>query len=213
MGERQQQDNVVGDGGRVTISEAATLLGVHRNTIKNRMDKGMYSAEKVHTERGPTWMIDRNSLQTNTPSRATQPTSVGVPDEFVQQLAREIVREAGITRGPEKEAVREGLKAQVETFRHLNTISGATAVAVLIVQANLDPPIIATVITLIMIALSFGVSGYGTLTIGWLLSDPSSYPDNRVLNRVKWMHMWGFSLICVAIGSLIFSTLFLTFPQ
>jgi hypothetical protein len=139
MGERPQEDNVVGDGGRVTISEAAALLGVHRNTIKNRLNKGMYSAEKVHTERGPTWMIDRNSLQDNTPSRATQTTSVGVPAEVVQQLAREIVREAGLAHDPEKEAAEERCKdlvdaskrnllALIDFHKHMTTLISASIV-------------------------------------------------------------------------------------
>ena len=32
---------------RVTIAEAATLLGVHPNTVRNRVRDGTYKAEKV----------------------------------------------------------------------------------------------------------------------------------------------------------------------
>jgi len=49
------------DGGateRITITEAAALLGVHPNTVRNRVKAGAYDAEKVLTENGFTWMID-----------------------------------------------------------------------------------------------------------------------------------------------------------
>jgi hypothetical protein len=49
---------------RVTIAEAAALLGCHPNTVRNRVMAGMYRAEKFHTESGPTWMIERESLTT-----------------------------------------------------------------------------------------------------------------------------------------------------
>jgi hypothetical protein len=51
---------------KVTITEAATLLKVHPNTVRNRVRAGVYDAEKVSTEHGFTWMIDRDSL-VNTP--------------------------------------------------------------------------------------------------------------------------------------------------
>ena len=50
------------DNKGLTISEAATLLGVHKNTIRNRIKDGTYKAEKVITERGYTWLIERESL-------------------------------------------------------------------------------------------------------------------------------------------------------
>ena len=50
------------DNKGLTISEAATLLGVHKNTIRNRIKDGTYKAEKVITERGHTWIIERESL-------------------------------------------------------------------------------------------------------------------------------------------------------
>jgi hypothetical protein len=77
---------------RVTISEAAALLGVHPNTVRSRVKDGTYNAEKVVTERGPTWMIDRNSLATNTlPSGSQHPPSQRKPDVDVQ--ATDVVRE------------------------------------------------------------------------------------------------------------------------
>jgi excisionase family DNA binding protein len=50
------------DKNTLTISEASTLLGLHKNTIRNRIKDGTLQAEKVGTERGLTWMIDRDSL-------------------------------------------------------------------------------------------------------------------------------------------------------
>jgi excisionase family DNA binding protein len=41
-----------------TISEAAALLGVHKNTVRNRIKDGIYEAEQVVTERGPTYFIE-----------------------------------------------------------------------------------------------------------------------------------------------------------
>ena len=49
---------------RVTIAEAAALLGCHRNTVRSRLKAGMYRAEKIDTENGLTWMIERESLTT-----------------------------------------------------------------------------------------------------------------------------------------------------
>lgn len=47
---------------RLTISEAASLLGVHRNTVRNRIKAGTYKAHKVITPQGETYVIERNSL-------------------------------------------------------------------------------------------------------------------------------------------------------
>jgi hypothetical protein len=130
VGEHRTGDNFGGDADRVTIREAATLLGVHPNTIKNRLRKGMYIGEKVLTEHGETWMIDRDSLSTNTPSTAAQ-TSVGrVPEEALTILAREIVREAGLQgRSSPQEAPHEdwieGEKLEHETAKTQALITAA----------------------------------------------------------------------------------------
>jgi transcriptional regulator with XRE-family HTH domain len=57
-------DNAGGAIERVTIAEAAALLGCHPNTVRYRVMSGMYRAEKIVTEHGPTWMIERESLTT-----------------------------------------------------------------------------------------------------------------------------------------------------
>jgi hypothetical protein len=111
----------------------------------------MYRAEKVYTERDETWMIDRNSLTTNTPTSDSQQLVGRVPQEALQILAREIVREAGLVRDPVQEAAekaqqqfieggREHWKAQVDYFKHMATTSGAALVAVAALSGVLRPP-------------------------------------------------------------------------
>ena len=90
----------------LTISEAATFLGVHKNTVRNRIKDGTYEAEQVHTERGPTYFIKResilNTLTTNTLSSASQEhgTAIVSPQSFafVQELLRPFVNELGQVR-------------------------------------------------------------------------------------------------------------------
>ena len=91
--------------GRVTITEAATLLGVHPNTVRGRAKAGLYDAEKVATEHGLTWMIDPDSLINNPlprdsqhpPSQAVNPNSA-TPMEVVQDLLRPFVEDLGRVR-------------------------------------------------------------------------------------------------------------------
>jgi len=120
VGERQSTDNTGGVTERVTIREAATLLGVHPNTVRNRVKGEVYSAEKVVTERGETWMIDRDSLTTNALSSYPQ-QAVGMvtalPQEALQELARGVVREAGIAQDPEHGARLEASKLRMEAAK------------------------------------------------------------------------------------------------
>jgi DNA-binding transcriptional regulator YhcF (GntR family) len=98
VGERPDANNAGRVEDRVTIAEAATLLGVHPNTVRSRVKARMYRAEKVVTERGETWMIDRNSLPTNTPPSASQQIVNPQAMELVQELLRPFVNELGETR-------------------------------------------------------------------------------------------------------------------
>jgi excisionase family DNA binding protein len=90
----------------LTISEAATFLGVHKNTVRNRIKDGTYEAEQVVTERGPTYFIKResilNTLTTNTLSSPSQEhgTAIVNPQSlaFVQELLRPFVNEVGQVR-------------------------------------------------------------------------------------------------------------------
>jgi excisionase family DNA binding protein len=103
VGEDRTEGHNVGKGGdRLTIAEAATLLGVHKNTVRNRIKDGTYKAEKVITKRGPTYLIERESLltnlTTNTLSRDSQQLVNQAPMEFVQELLRPFVSEIGDVR-------------------------------------------------------------------------------------------------------------------
>ncbi len=86
----------------LTIAEAATLLGVHKNTVRNRIKDGTYRAEKVITERGQTYLIERKSLlanlDTNTLSNDSQLPVRSAPMEFVQELLKPFVNELGNVR-------------------------------------------------------------------------------------------------------------------
>jgi DNA-binding XRE family transcriptional regulator len=61
---KDEADNTSRAIERVTIAEAAALLGCHPNTVRSRLKAGKYRAEKIDTENGLTWMIERDSLTT-----------------------------------------------------------------------------------------------------------------------------------------------------
>ena len=103
VGEDRTHAHSVGRGrDRLTIAEAATLIGVHKNTIRNRIKNGSYRAEMIQTERGPTYLIERESLltnlTTNTLSSASQELVSQSGMEFVQELLRPFVSELGEVR-------------------------------------------------------------------------------------------------------------------
>src|SRR5215204_5463979 len=103
VGEGRTHAHSVGRAGdRLTIAEAATLLGVHKNTVRNRIKNGSYRAEMVQTERGPTYLIERESLltnlTTNTLSSSSQELVSQTAMEFVQELLRPFVTELGEVR-------------------------------------------------------------------------------------------------------------------
>jgi DNA-binding transcriptional MerR regulator len=139
--ERGQEHGVnenVKDTGRLTITEAATLLGVHPNTVRGRVKAGTYEAEKVFTENGFTWMIDRNSLINPTlpsasqkdPSQAVNPVNpeTTTPIELVQDLLRPFVEDLGRVReelGAERvlreqaERERDELRKRLESLQEM----------------------------------------------------------------------------------------------
>jgi excisionase family DNA binding protein len=131
VGEGRTDAHSVGRGGdRLTIAEAATLLGVHKNTVRNRIKNGSYQAEMVQTERGPTYLIERESLltnlSTNTLSSDSQQLVGPQAMEFVQDLLRPFVSELGEVReelGAERarrqmaEQRAAGLEAELEALR------------------------------------------------------------------------------------------------
>ena len=78
-------DNAGGAIERVTVAEAAALLGCHPNTVRYRVKVGMYRAEKIHTEGGPTWMIERESLTTWDPKEVSGSDGpVGAPEPAIR---------------------------------------------------------------------------------------------------------------------------------
>ena len=100
MGEDRTDAHSGGRGAdRLTIAETAALLGVHKNTVRNRIKNGSYRAEMVQTERGPTYLIERESLltnlSTNTLSSASQELVSHQAMAFVQELLRPFVSELG----------------------------------------------------------------------------------------------------------------------
>ena len=108
----------------LTIRQAAALLGVHPNTVRNRIKSGMYEAEKVVTERGETYLINRPQLEQ---AEATNATNKPIPSashsqplpivrEAVQEVLEPFVRELGNVReelGRERER-RERAERRVE---------------------------------------------------------------------------------------------------
>ena len=79
----------------VTISEAAALLGVHPNTVRNRVKAGMYEAEKVFTENGQTWMIDRDSILNAPPPKGSQQHPSQLQSQYevqATQLVQDVLR-------------------------------------------------------------------------------------------------------------------------
>src|SRR5687767_8828577 len=130
VGEGQDTNKIGSGSDRLTITEAAALLGVHKNTVRNRIKNGSYRAETVQTERGPTYLIERESLLTNlsanTLSSASQELVSPQAMEFVQELLRPFVSELGEVReelGAERarrqmaEERAEALEAELEAFR------------------------------------------------------------------------------------------------
>ena len=106
MGEDHTEVNKdVRDTNRVTITDAATLLGVHPNTVRGRVKVGIYDAKKVATEHSLTWFIYRNSLVNNPLPRDSQPAPSqkvnlehSTPTEVIRDLLRPFVEDLGRVR-------------------------------------------------------------------------------------------------------------------
>lgn len=129
--------------GKLTIAQAAELLGVHKNTVRNRIKDGTYQAEKVLTERGETYYIAReqlleahgNSLNTNALSSASQQGSLPTSVEVVRELLRPFIEELGMVReelGAERarreiaENLATALEAELEALRGFQTPTEAS---------------------------------------------------------------------------------------
>ena len=89
------------DKNTLTIPEAATLLGLHKNTVRNRIKDGTLQAEKVATERGLTWMIDRDSLDNLTNTTLPSASQLLVKQDVrvaLQSVLEPFVRDLGDVR-------------------------------------------------------------------------------------------------------------------
>ncbi len=136
MGEdRTEVNKDVRGTGRVTITEAATLLGVHPNTVRTRVKAGLYDAEKVATEHGMTWMIDRDSLVNNPLPRDLQQTpsqmvnhAAATPTEVIQEMLRPFVEDLGRVReelGAERVRREQAERERDELAARLEALTGA----------------------------------------------------------------------------------------
>lgn len=126
----------------ISIAEAATLLGVHRNTIRNRIKAGRYKAHKLVTPQGETYVIERESLDlrgdtpTNAPAQSLSapvrhntdnPSQAGdmvshdqqaQADAIVQRLLAPFIAELGTVR-EELGRVKAQNEAKEETIAEL----------------------------------------------------------------------------------------------
>jgi hypothetical protein len=210
MGEHRDANDAGGSVERVTAHEAAALLGVHYNTIRNRIKAGRYRAEKVHTENGPTWMIERDSLTDNAPTSAPQQPASGVPaaqEAAMQELAKAIVREAGLGRDPEIERAREDLHGRLDTLKHISTLDGATAVALLLVQRawELDQRLVA--VTLGTVGVSFLLALLGLFGVSSWLGSTDSELRHYTFGRFHWATFFSIILLFVGVFFFLFTVI------
>jgi excisionase family DNA binding protein len=123
----------------LTIRQAATLLGVHPNTIRNRIKVGTYKADKVQTEHGENYLIPRSELSppstNNVMVDPTQPQPVPSPLPDVREAMRAMlepfVEELGTVReelGRERER-REQAERRVEDLTRRLEAAGGRAEA------------------------------------------------------------------------------------
>jgi excisionase family DNA binding protein len=68
----------------VTIGEAAKLLNVHRNTVRNRIKAGRYNAHKVVTPQGETYSVTLESLSQDLPGSYHNPSQPPVHNNSIQ---------------------------------------------------------------------------------------------------------------------------------
>jgi hypothetical protein len=165
----ESQDNTGRPTRRVTIAEAAALLGSHPSTVRSRVEAGIYCAEEVETENGPTWIIERDSLTTNAPTSPSQQPVSGVPSpslaqqEALQELAKAIVREAGIAQDPEAQARIEGNKLAAEAARILVIVAsgllvGMAAVVGVMPEASLSSPSLYLAFAFVFFSIFAGIT-------------------------------------------------------
>ncbi len=117
-------------GDTLTIRQAAALLGVHPNTVRNRIKKGSLRAEKAITERGQTYMIPRSELgdwTTNRLSSASHSQSPTNVSEGIRAVLEPFVRELGDVReelGRERERREQAERRAEDLKRRLEAAEG-----------------------------------------------------------------------------------------
>ena len=196
---------------RITIREAATLLGVHPNTVRSRIKDGSIEAEKVVTERGPTWMIDPDSLTTNTPTSDSQQLVGRVPQEALTLLAREIVREAGIAREPEVDHAREGLKLIFEAAKTQALLTSGVIVAGVTVGSLLPNPSYLALLYVALLLAAFSLSStlfhmnFLAAIVGLEAEDLQKAPWSRpwTIRVLLWSSLGMFALSLVLLAGFI----------
>jgi hypothetical protein len=193
---------------RVTIAEAAALLGCHPNTVRSRVKAGMYRAEKFHTENGPTWMIERDSLTDSAPTTAPQQPTSGVPaaqQEAIQELARAIVREAGLQRDPDIERAREDIHGKLDMLKHTSTLNAATVVALLLLHRawELNDRLVA--VTLGVVGISFLLALLGLIGVSSWLGSTEYELRQYTFGRYYWITFLSTCLLWVGMGLFLFS--------
>jgi excisionase family DNA binding protein len=105
---------VTGTGDRLTITEAAELLGVHRNTVRNRIKAGTYKASKVLTPQGETYVIERDSL--DLPSQQGSQDGSQPPTDNVHHNPRQDVRGTDLTPADFQAANEAAIQRLLEPF-------------------------------------------------------------------------------------------------
>ena len=115
----------------VTVGEAAELLGVHRNTVRNRIKSGRIRATKIIEGEREEYRIDRDSLDdvrtsavvhTMDAHRTTEGQDIAeVIAHKLEWIVQEYGRELGATKEQlgEERAKKERFEEELERERHL----------------------------------------------------------------------------------------------
>ncbi len=128
--------------GRVTISQAATLLGVHPNTVRKRVKSGVYDAEQMVTKNGRTWYITRESLANTSPTtpvtQGSQSLTGRVQGQDLERVLTELVR--AIEKDPERENRLEAVKLRMRALQTQAAISTGLIIGMGAIVAQLENP-------------------------------------------------------------------------
>jgi hypothetical protein len=152
------------DSDRLTISEAATLLGVHPNTVRNRIKDGTYLAEKMITTGGPKYYIERDSLVNNFDKQrlphGSQQVTNNAGEVAIQHLLTDIINLKKEDHEHEKHI--EAAKIMVEASKTQIVASAGVLIAVAAITNQLDEPThletFYIAVSCILVAIGFSLS-------------------------------------------------------